>query len=228
MSITKDECERILGERFYGFGSWNAKYWFIGPEQGQGKDENDELTLRCEAFQELEEDGLCDCRDFHLRVGVPAATKWYRANKSGDVPLQQTWRRLMRCLFAYLSDKPFSNRDLRKYQVEQLGQKKSDTCLVELCGLPARSFRVERDRDKYLDSRLDRLMCKLNENPPEFVVIYGKKYQHRWMDKLRSQTLQAGDGGLWHLGRTRIGFIDTPHGQPNYEWDELGRKLRAV
>lgn len=226
MCLSEEECERVLGERFFGFGRWNAPYWFIGPEQGQHKNENGRLTPRCEAFLELEQDGLCDCKDFHERVGIPATLRWYR---SPNVPLQNTWRRLMRTLHAYKSDRAFSNEDLRAYQEKLLGRSSEigETCIVELCGIPSHSFAEDIDRETYLLSRLERLANKLTEQSPAFVVIHGKRYQELWKDKLREIGGQIGAHGVWSLGQTRIGFIDTRRGQPNHEWDDLGRTLRA-
>ena len=51
--------ERQLALECYGYGRWEAPYWFIGPEQGQGKWENSILTERANAFRELNQDGLC-------------------------------------------------------------------------------------------------------------------------------------------------------------------------
>jgi hypothetical protein len=63
-----NEDERALALTCYGYGRWNAPYWFIGPEQGQGKWENKALIERARAFRKLNRDGLCDCRAFHIEI----------------------------------------------------------------------------------------------------------------------------------------------------------------
>ena len=162
MSPTKDECEHILGERFYGFGHWDAPYWFIGPEQGQDRSENNDLMLRCKAFIDLECDGLCDCRKFHEQVDLEATTQWYRPRSNGKVPLQKTWCKLMKILFAFKSDQKKSRDQLVSYQLKHLGSTAGETCLVEANGLPANNAGVDRNRSKYLEPRLDQLVNKIN------------------------------------------------------------------
>lgn len=54
-----------MARECYGYGCWNVPYWFIGPEQGQAPQENDDLTLRLKAWTQLGRGELNDCRDFH-------------------------------------------------------------------------------------------------------------------------------------------------------------------
>lgn len=42
-----------MARRSFGFGRWEAPYWFIGPEQGQGPHENGDLGLRLKAWHQL-------------------------------------------------------------------------------------------------------------------------------------------------------------------------------
>jgi len=49
--MTTDELAMAHGN--YGYGRWEATYWFIGPEQGMGLHEDNDLTLRVQAWLEL-------------------------------------------------------------------------------------------------------------------------------------------------------------------------------
>ena len=76
----------------YGYGSWEAPYWYIGLEEGL----DGALDDRIRAWQELgAETGLSDCRAFHRKIGVD---KWHR--NDGKAALQSTWKQLIRVLLA--------------------------------------------------------------------------------------------------------------------------------
>ncbi len=54
-----------MGVTWYGYGRWEAPYWFIGPEPGHAKDETDNLDERCNAWSRLGGTELIDCLDHH-------------------------------------------------------------------------------------------------------------------------------------------------------------------
>src|SRR5580704_14134374 len=49
---TADPIE-LAAEHPYGYGCWNAPYWFIGPEPAMKKKEGDNLEERCRAWYDL-------------------------------------------------------------------------------------------------------------------------------------------------------------------------------
>ena len=51
----------------YGYGRWDAPFWFIGPEQGMG--ETDDIRLRVATWLKLGAAEVCDCREFHETLG---------------------------------------------------------------------------------------------------------------------------------------------------------------
>src|SRR6185312_17353521 len=61
---------REMAKRCYGYGRWDAPYWFIGIGEGMGK--NDSLEKRSAVWSRFKKDGLMDCRDFHLSIGETA------------------------------------------------------------------------------------------------------------------------------------------------------------
>jgi hypothetical protein len=91
------EAEKFMAENCYGYGRWDAPYWFFGPEQGLKDGTLDEFIKRYEAFRDLNKDGLCDCRAFHAAIGE---TRWHRQ----DPELQKTWKFLILLLLTYLEE----------------------------------------------------------------------------------------------------------------------------
>src|SRR5271163_982806 len=102
----------------YGYGHWSAPYWFIGPEQGQGRID---LPRRFEVWKNLNKDGLCDCREFHKSI----EPKWHRDNKP---PLQKTWDKLIILLKAFKGERTDDQDARRGYQRGQLGMLTGETC----------------------------------------------------------------------------------------------------
>jgi len=97
-----NDDERELALNCYGYGRWDAPYWFIGPEQGKGKLEQKDVTDRASAFRKLNRDGLCDCRAFHTEI---KDERWHfkeEGIRHKDMPpLQATWKSLILLLMAY-------------------------------------------------------------------------------------------------------------------------------
>jgi hypothetical protein len=53
---------------WYGYGAWDAPYWFVGPEPGMARSEGDNLVVRCNAWARLcggRPRELLDCIDHH-------------------------------------------------------------------------------------------------------------------------------------------------------------------
>lgn len=107
---------RDMAREWYGYGRWDAPYWFIGPEPGQQGGNNLEerradLEKRCKAWICLGRGELIDCKKHHFCFGE---TRWHR-----EVPppaTQATWRQLIRLLLAYRSVKEPDIEDIRSYQ----------------------------------------------------------------------------------------------------------------
>jgi len=51
------DAEYEMGSGCYGYGRWEAPYWFIGPEEGQSPGKNNHVKLRYKAFHKLSKDG---------------------------------------------------------------------------------------------------------------------------------------------------------------------------
>lgn len=168
-----DDGIREMALRCYGYGRWSAPYWFIGPEQGQAPEENDDLKPRVRAWRELGATELTDCRDFHELI---EDKRWHRERPR----LQSTWRPLLLLLMTYLG-KSTDRGTLRSYQRDKWGRLDGETCVIELSGLAARNFTVPRDRESFRQERIAVIRERMRHHSPELVVMYGLGEMEHWM-----------------------------------------------
>ena len=203
-----------MARRCFGYGRWDAPYWFIGPEQGQGSEENDDLAHRFKAWCDLGSSELCDLEQFHRAINE---RRWERI-------LQPTWRPLMLLLMTFL-EKPTDKESLLSYQRHKWGRTNGETCLIELSGLAARSFAVSRDRETFRQYRIEIIRERLERNRPRLVIMYGTTQRPSW-EKIAGGVFPS-DNILQSNG---IRFATTPHpvahGMRNTFWTALGEKLR--
>jgi hypothetical protein len=166
-----DEDIHEMARRCYGYGRWDAPYWFIGLEQGQGQKENNDLALRLRAWHELGSPELCDCQKFHSAINEH---RWHRDGK-----LQSTWRPFILLLLTYLK-KSTVPESLRRYQRSEWGRTNGETCVIELFGLAANNLTVVRDRKSFQHERIQRICEMMLESHPELVVMYGTSEKESW------------------------------------------------
>jgi len=213
-----DNATLEMAHRCFGYGRWDAPYWFIGPEQGQQRDENDDLAPRVNAWVKLGSSELCDCVEFHRQINQH---RWHRDGK-----LQPTWRRLILLLMAFL-DRPIDAEERRCYQRECWGKLDGETCVIELSGLPANNLGVFRDRQLFLDERMRTIRNKIERYQPRFVLMYGTGQRSAW-ENIAGCPLPPSDNIARPRGTT---FALAPHpvsrGMTNRYWEDLGRRMRA-
>ena len=209
---------REMARQFYGYGRWDAPYWFIGPEQGQGRDENNDLKRRAEAWLHLGERELCDCREFHERI---CQRKWH----SEKPQLQPTWRPLMLLLMAFLG-RSTDRESLRFYQRDRWGMvSEGETCVIELSGLPANSLKEPLDRKTFREERIKVIRQRMQTYRPALVVMYGSSEKKYW------EALAGGafpPNNILEIGSTIMTV--TPHpvsrGRSDEDWKRLAETLR--
>jgi hypothetical protein len=211
---------RKMAHDFYGYGRWSAPYWFIGPEQGG--DGNEE---RAKAFSELGKDGLCDCKEFHKAINE---FRWHREPPE-EAKLQPTWRRLMLLLMPSLKlgTDPLA---LRRYQSRDWGMHEGETCVIELGGLAAKSFRTPIDRQSFREGRIKSIKERLNERIRQtdpylrLVVMYGSSSRVAWKSICG---YDFSKGGLLKHEKTVFAFMPSPTwpGQWDEEWIDLGVRI---
>jgi hypothetical protein len=213
-----DEGIREMARRCYGYGRWDAPYWFIGLEQGQAPSENNDLKPRVKAWLDLGCHELSDCREFHHRI---QEKRWHREKP----PLQLTWRRLMLLLMAFLK-RNTDKESLRNYQRDRWGRLSGgETCVIELSGLAARNFRVPRDRRLFRQERIDVIRQRMLTYRPALVVMYGRSEKEDF-EKIAGCSFPAGN--ILKRGSTIIAFTPQPtaRGQRDAWWAALGERLR--
>jgi hypothetical protein len=206
-----NDDERELALNCYGYGRWDAPYWFIGPEQGKGKLERKDLTDRARANRKLNRDGLCDCRAFHIEI----QDETWHLKKDGSrsqhsPPLQSTWKSLILLLMAYkkMPTTDESRIDYqREYQRKCLGSSTGETCVIELSGLPAKNFEEswERERgrsaeereaiDEIRQKRIEFIHNKMLTCKPKFIVVYGKSQMKYWIKFWKDKGVDASHSG---------------------------------
>jgi hypothetical protein len=213
--------EQKMAESFYGYGYWTAPYWFIGPEPGMGPKEIGNAQLS-KTWCELGEHELCDCRDFHRKIGELG---WH-----GEHPrLQTTWRPLMLLLLSFLNERADTD-SLRAYQRDRWGRqvKDAETCVIELSGLAAKGLHVPIDRERFRQDRIATIRQRIKGYMPKLVFMYGSGEQKHWEQIAGCELLQdqivTRDSTVFVFTRHPV----SPPGRTNSDWHELGRKLATV
>ena len=213
-----------LAKNCYGYGSWDAPYWFIGSEQGQSKKE-DGIKDRYRAFIDLQKDGLCDCRKFHKLI---KGNDLYVEDIHGNVPLQSTWNYQMELLYGYLG-KPCDSTIRRSLQKNEWGSAGGKVCIAELRGLPAYSNKERVNQSDYIPERVLFLKNKIeNHSPaPEFIVFYGKKDEIYWNEIVQEKLILD---GIIKYRKTLFAYLPFPTARKplnrtHAHWKRIGEKL---
>ena len=241
-----NDDERELALNCYGYGHWDAPYWFIGPEQGKGKLETKDLAVRAEAFRKLNRDGLCDCRAFHIEIKDETWHFKEEGIRHKDTPpLQSTWKSLILLLMAY-QEKPTTDETRidyqREYQRKCLGSSDGETCVIELSGLPAKNFEESQDRERGLSGqeraefddirqkRIEFIHNKMLICKPQFVVVYGASQKRYWIKFWKDNAVSVSrSGDVFKLGSTTIAFtLHAVRSPGNQYWINWGTKLRGA
>jgi hypothetical protein len=60
--------ELEMARGFYGYGRWDAPYWFIGPEPGMGPNQPASNAPLLNAWLKSGKCDLCDCYEFQASI----------------------------------------------------------------------------------------------------------------------------------------------------------------
>lgn len=226
--MNKDEEDMARG--FYGYGHWDAPYWFIGPEQGMGRHEGD-VSRRVRAWQDLGKRDLNDCREFHRHIDE------LRFHFKEPVALQSTWRRLMLLLMTFqggklTGDKLKDQEILRAYQRDRWGvrdKELGETCVIELSGLAAPSLKESKETGQHLQERIRYIRNKMRDNRStlRLIVMYGKGQKNSW-DQIAGKVFPAGPESFLIDGLMILAFTSHPnaHRLTDQCWEKVGETLR--
>ena len=219
----------LAAARWFGYGRWDAPYWFIGKEPG-GADDPEQYA----SWARLGGADLIDCREHDL--DCPSEREpgmWH----GGECPwLQNTWRPLIAMVLAYEGAQIYDEEAVRRYQDERWGRTDGDTALLELSAIAAKSVaHAEAMRLMHLPERVSTFRRQLAAHPPAFVVFYGLgidpvhevPYLQHWSAIARRDLAEDQPA---RIGNTVFVAEKHPaaHGTTNAHWTELGRRVRAI
>lgn len=207
-----------MAEHFFGYGRWDAPFWFVGPEAGMAK-MGDSHRERYESWKTLEFAPVVDCAAHHRGFGF---TKWHQQHP----PTQATWRQLIRLLLSY-KGQPSDIEAVRAYQRDKWGSSTGETCVIELSGLASPNMKTPQDRTTFLSGRIERIRQEALKHSPKFIVMYGEGQRAEW--KLiagEDSTFDSND--LCRIGETvaAIALHPTAKGLGNEYWVKRGCQLR--
>ena len=124
-------------------------------------------------------------------------------------------------------EKPTDDESLRIYQRDRFGRLSGETCVIELSGLPARNFKVPRERERFRQERIEFIRDKMLTWKPVFVVMYGKGAMKHW-EEIAGVILHADN--VQKVGSTIVVIATHPvtRGLRKEYWIELGERMRSV
>lgn len=184
-------------DNFYGYGSWHARFWFIGHEE-TGGELPEEVADKLNYFQKvhISEDGtLCDIRDLYKYVAVrwegPKANSLnnlYEYRFGSNATQHGVWKNLIAFAHGYRQEE---EPDLLAYQQHIFISPSAQTeALIPLYPLPGPNshawyyswldlpqLRFLKSRTLYEEHvyqrRIHRILSNIVTYKPELVLMYG-------------------------------------------------------
>ncbi len=181
-------------KHFYGYGSWQAKHWFVAYEEGGG-DTPDEVADKLNYFYlNVQGSSLCDIRDLyhHVRFKLdgPRAelfTNLFDYRFGNDAVLHGTWKNLIAFVHGY-QNKPLPELLAYQKKLLALSSNKNEALLrlyplpthnhawyyswLDLPQLPFLKSRAAYQEHVYTD-RMATILHNIKEYQPEVVLMYG-------------------------------------------------------
>jgi hypothetical protein len=223
---------------FYGFGNYQARYWFVGMEEGGGNT-LDAISKQLEIWDKWGRKELIDVAEYAREMNI---TRWY-----GDRPkLQPTWKPLIR-IFLTAEGQSADAETMRQYQKNVWGTAEGNTCLLELLPLPAPSISSWLYREistlPYLTSRkayreyvmplrIAHLQNRIRQYQPEAVIFYGSGYDSHWKTIAEIDSWEKQPEGVSFAVNNSIIFISSKHpvahGATNEYFYSIGKLITAL
>ena len=208
------DTQRALARGWFGYGRWDAPFWFVGIEPG-----GDELAECVRLWKRLGESELLDIAAHHEEH----SKDWF----SESAGTQSTWCKLIWLLLSYHGEEP-SRDATRTYQKTRLGRIADETALLEISCIPAKHNGIVVPREIFRDERIATIRERMLQHAPRFVVFYSpdSRYRVAW-SKIAGRELSRDQPQL--IGRTVC--VVTYH--PNGKWDkayrrDMGAKMRGL
>ena len=186
IQLFNDQLLHTFMHGFYGYGNYQADYWFVGMEEGGG-DTVDEVSKRLIIWDQRGRREVEDVAEYHLALGIthPFAEK---------AKLQPTWAKLIRVLLSIEGLSP-GKEDVRRYQQQQWARSNGNVCLLELLPLPSPSTSHwlygqssqltdlatrDRYRDQWSAIRIAALRQRIAVHQPKAIIFYSFGYLPYW------------------------------------------------
>lgn len=213
--LIREEALTHWVENFYGYGSWQAKLWFVAHEEGSG-DLPQEVADKFNYFYHNHAPGtppgLCDIRDMYKQVCFsvtgPRADLFtnlhdYRFGK--HAVLHGWWKNIIAFAHGYRNE---SSPDLLRYQQKELAlPSKKREAMIRLFPLPAHNhawyyswldmpkLTYLRTRAEYQEhvheNRIQTILEQMKRHQPEVVVMYGMENINRLKKSVQDQFPKA-------------------------------------
>src|SRR4029077_12129475 len=221
----------LLGEyadKFFGFGSWDARIWFIGIEEAGGWKKED-VRARLDAWKQKRRD-LEDAPTFYPASGNH---RWHGVSAG----VQSTWKQLIRMLLVGRGERDTDDAILN-YQRCHFGRTDGRECLAELLPLPSPNtttwkydnwsnlswLKTRSSYQNYLSlTRAFAIQQNIEKHHPKVVIFYASTWHRLWGLIARGVWTQAIKGKLMGLDRDGVSFYVTRH--PRAESDEYFRLI---
>lgn len=215
--------------KFYGFGTWRAKIWFVGIEEAGGVQESD-VQARLDTWRKSNSRDLEDAPTFY-----PASGNMLWHGKGAT--LQPTWKQLIRVLLV-ARGQAATNEEILNYQRSTFGRTGGRECLAELLPLPSPSaaawnyhkwskltwLKTRDGYQKYVSlGRAYAIQQKLEQHHPRVVIFYSSTWHRLWGLIARGSWGQAIPSKLMGLDRDGISFYVMRH--PRAESDAYFRTI---
>ncbi|MDP2364505.1 MAG: hypothetical protein Q8M94_12150, partial [Ignavibacteria bacterium] len=191
-----DELLKMFTNTFWGYGSFNHLFWFIGMEEGGGNNFQ-EIERRLTAWNKCQSN-LVDLVHFHQEV-FAGNDKELGFFSSPMKRLQKTWKGLIRVFLFSRGASSISVDQIKQFQFANLGRMngsyQNGVTLIELFPLPSPGIQewkyknwttlpFLKNRGLYKKDMKDKRISLLNEfivtHSPEKVVFYGFVYKKFW------------------------------------------------
>jgi hypothetical protein len=184
-------------DNFYGYGSWDARIWFVGYEEGGG-DLPEEVAQKLNYFYNThasaKQPTLCNIHELYRHVSFkldgPKAdlfTSLYDYRFNSHAILHGSWKNLIAFVYGYRNEKL---PDLLSYQKNSFASPSAHEALIQLYPLPSPhnhawyyswldipQFSFLKSRTLYqehvYENRIQGILNNISAYRPEVVVMYG-------------------------------------------------------
>ena len=194
--LIKEKALKHWIDHFYGYGSWQAKFWFVGYEEGGG-DLPEEVAEKLNYFYKSHpssEPALCDIREFYRHVAFrmegPRAEIFSNMHdhRFGNRAVHHgLWKNIIAFEYGYRNEKKLP--DLLAYQQKKLASLSGQEALIPLYPLPAHnhawyyswldlpSLPFLKNRAHYEQQvyppRMHYILHQIRLDKPEVVLMFG-------------------------------------------------------